>query len=78
MFEDYEKQKRAHRSQLKRVREFTMGGLFVLAGFFFLLRNQWELEVNLRFPPDVTDTMFGLVCLLYGGWRLYRGYHANE
>lgn len=77
MFEEYEKQKRTHRSQLIRVREYTMGGLFLLAGFFFLLRCLWELEVNLRFPPDLTDRIFGGVCLLYGAWRIYRGYTAK-
>jgi hypothetical protein len=54
-----------------------MGGLFLLAGFFFLLRGLWELEVNLRFPPDLTDRIFGGVCLLYGAWRIYRGYTAK-
>ncbi len=77
MFEEYEKQKKLHRAQLQKVREFGMGGLFVLAGLFFLLRSHWELELNLRFPPDRTDVVFGAVCLLYGGWRLYRGYRAN-
>jgi hypothetical protein len=78
MFEEYEKQKKAHRSQLNKVREFSMGGLFLLAGLFFLLRSQFELELNLRFPPDLTDRIFGSVCLLYGSWRLYRGYKTNE
>jgi hypothetical protein len=78
MFQEYEKQKQAHRSQLKKVREFSMGGLFFLAGLFFLLRSQFELELNLRFPPDQTDRIFGVVCLLYGGWRLYRGFRSNQ
>ncbi len=78
MFQEYEKQKQAHRSQLKKVREFSMGGLFFLTGLFFLLRSQFELEFNLRFPPDQTDRIFGVVCLLYGGWRLYRGFRSNQ
>ncbi|MFM7645780.1 MAG: hypothetical protein ACKO41_03605 [Sphingomonadales bacterium] len=77
MFEEYEKQKMAHRSQLKKVREFSMGGLFLLTGLFFLSRSYFELELNLRFPPDLTDRIFGVVCLLYGSWRLYRGTKAN-
>jgi threonine/homoserine/homoserine lactone efflux protein len=78
MFQEYEKQKQAHRSQLKKVREYTMGGLFLLAGVFFLLRSQFSWEINLQFPPDLTDRIFGVVCLLYGGWRLYRGTKANQ
>lgn len=77
MFEEYEKQKQAHRSRLVKVREYGMGGLFLLAGLFFLLRSELELEFNIRFPPDLTDRVFGTVCLLYGGWRLYRGFKAN-
>jgi threonine/homoserine/homoserine lactone efflux protein len=77
MFQEYEKQKQAHRSQLRKVREYSMGGMFLLAGLFFLLRSQFSLEVNLRFPPDLTDRISGAVCLLYGGWRIYRGTNAN-
>lgn len=77
MFQEYEKQKQAHHSRLQKVREFSMGGLFLLAGLFFLLRSQFELEINLRFPPDLTDRIFGVVCLLYGGWRFYRGYKTK-
>jgi hypothetical protein len=55
-----------------------MGGLFLFAGLFFSLRSQLDLEINLRFPPDLTDRIFGAVCLLYGAWRVHRGYKTKE
>ena len=78
MFQEYEKQKQAHRSRMQKVREYSMGGLFLLAGLFFSLRSQLDLEINLRFPPDLTDRIFGAVCLLYGAWRVHRGYNTKE
>jgi len=78
MFEEYEKQKRAHHIRMIRVREYGMGGLFLLVGFFFLLRGHLPLTINLRFPPDNIDPVYGSLCLLYGSWRIYRGYQAHH
>jgi len=32
----------------------------------------WE-----KFPPDDIDKILGVICIIYGSWRIYRGYQKN-
>jgi len=61
------------------LRDVGMGIVIIGAGFFFLLRSWFVLDFNQRYPPDQLDKLFGIACLLYGGWRGYRGYlHTRQ
>ncbi|MBM3412111.1 MAG: hypothetical protein FJY19_01840 [Bacteroidetes bacterium] len=71
---DYRKELNKQQKQLLMLRDVGMGIVVIGAGFFFLLRSWFELDFNQRYPPDQLDKLFGIVCLLYGGWRGYRGY----
>ncbi len=77
MFEEYEKNKKKQVSLMRSLLDYGMGVLILLAGFFFLFRGRFDLPLNERFPPNETDKIFGFICLLYGGWRIYRGYKKN-
>ncbi|MEZ5035776.1 MAG: hypothetical protein R2796_12350 [Chitinophagaceae bacterium] len=47
-------------------------------GFIFLFQKQaGNISLNEKFPPDNVDKLFGAICLLYGGWRIYRGFKKN-
>ena len=77
MFEEYEKKKRKQISLMKSLLDYGMGLLILLAGAFFFFRDQFQLSFNTRFPPNDIDKIFGVICLLYGSWRIYRGYRKN-
>lgn len=46
-------------------------------GVFLFFRSRFEIEFNDRFPPNEWDKVFGAVCVVYGLWRMYRGYKKN-
>ncbi|HEX4877209.1 MAG TPA: hypothetical protein VFV31_11105 [Chitinophagaceae bacterium] len=77
MFEEYEKKKRNQVSLMKSLMDYGMGVIILLLGVFFLFRNNFKLAFNERFPPDDIDKILGVMCLIYGTWRIYRGYKKN-
>jgi len=77
MFEEYEKKKRKQISFMKALLDYGMGIMILLAGLFFLFRVKIPLSFNDRFPPNDIDKIFGVMCILYGCWRIYRGYQKN-
>ncbi|HZI52848.1 MAG TPA: hypothetical protein VFD56_04065 [Chitinophagaceae bacterium] len=77
MSEEYERQKRRRLALRKSVMDYSIGVLIVLAGIFFLIRQNLKLDLNNTYPPNEMDKIFGVICLLYGAWRIYRGYKKN-
>jgi hypothetical protein len=77
MSEEYEKQKRKQVTFRRVVVDYSIGLMITAMGVFFLLRDKFNLQFNERFPPNDIDKIFGVICLLYGGWRIYRGYKKN-
>lgn len=78
MLEEYEKKKRKQVAQMKSLMDYGMGIIIFGAGIFFFFRNKWgDIPLNEQFPPNEIDKIFGGVCLLYGAWRIYRGYKKN-
>ena len=74
MFEDYEKQKKKQVSQMRSIMDYGMGAIIVVLGIFFFFRDKFDIGFNESFPPNTMDKIFGGLCLLYGAWRIYRGY----
>jgi hypothetical protein len=54
--------------------DMVMGTLIVLIGVYFLVYEKMEINVFRKEPSPVLDVVVGLVFILYGGWRIYRGY----
>lgn len=77
MIEEYEKQKRKQITFRRALVDYSIGLLITAMGIFFLVRDKFNLQFNERFPPNSMDKIFGAICLLYGGWRIYRGYKKN-
>jgi len=77
MFDEYESKKRKQISFMKSLLDYGMGLIILLAGLFFFFRDKFQLSFNEKFPPNDTDKIFGVICMLYGCWRLYRGYKKN-
>lgn len=76
MFEEYEKRKRSQISLMRSVMDYGMGILILLVGIFFLFHEHFKFSF-LKFPPSTEDKIFGGIFLVYGLWRIYRGYKKN-
>jgi uncharacterized membrane protein len=76
MLEDYQNEQRKKMSRMRSIMDYTMGVLILLIGFYFLLYNQLGLNVFSR-QPSALDKVIGAVFILYGIWRIYRGYKKN-
>jgi hypothetical protein len=79
MFEEYEKKKRKQVSIMRSMMDYVMGFVIFLIGLFFLFRSRFgDIPVNEKLgEPDLLEKMFGGLCLLYGIWRIYRGYQKK-
>ncbi len=77
MIEEYEKKKKKQVSYMRSILDYSIGGLIVCVGVFFLIRNKFDWEFNERYVPNSMDKVFGAICVLYGVWRIYRGYKKN-
>jgi hypothetical protein len=77
MLEEYERKKRKQMSSMRSMMDFAMGIIIMSAGLFFFFRNQFKIEFNESFPPNDIDKIFGGICIVYGAWRIYRGFKKN-
>jgi len=75
MIEEYEKERRNQLSQMRTITNYGMGVVFVSAGILFLFYQQ--LGIDFGRTPSGLDIVIGIVFLLYGAWRIYRGYKKN-
>lgn len=63
---------------MRSLLDYGMGLLILLAGLVFFFRHKFgDISFNERFPPNDIDKIFGAVCIIYGAWRIYRGYKKN-
>jgi len=71
--QEYEEGKKRRYSTMRSITDYGMGVFFILVGIVFLTRKVtgWGAE---QFPVNAVDYVFGVMALVYGGWRLYRGY----
>jgi hypothetical protein len=77
MFEEYERNKRKQVSLMRSLMDYGMGILILLLGIFFFFRDRFDTTFNKRFPPDSIDKILGGICIVYGIWRIYRGYQKK-
>ena len=77
MFEEYEKKKRKQVALMRSLLDYGMGIIILVIGVFFFFRDKFNATINERFPPDDIDKIVGVMFVVYGGWRIYRGYKKN-
>ena len=78
MLEEYEKKRRKQVNLMRSMMDYTMGLIILLIGVFFFFLRDKNISVNQYLgKPDVLDKVLGVMCLLYGTWRIYRGYKKN-
>jgi hypothetical protein len=74
MLEEFEKKNRQRLYNMRAMLDYGMGIIVIGAGIFFLIRHRLDLALNEVYKPNWVDTLFGIACLFYGAWRIYRGY----
>jgi uncharacterized membrane protein YqjE len=77
MIEDYEKKKRRQISLMRSLLDWGLGIMIVAFGIFLIIRIRFHIDFNERFPPSDVDKIFGVICIIYGGWRIYRGFRKD-
>ncbi len=76
MLEEYEQQKRRQVSRTRSLMDYVMGTVLLLIGVYFLAYRFLGLNLLDR-EPSPLDYLIGGLFVLYGAWRIYRGYKKN-
>jgi hypothetical protein len=69
-----DKKLRAYRNR-RAMMDYGMGILYLAAGGFLMLADRLGSEVD--FLPEPYTYIFGGLLLIYGVFRIYRGYKKN-
>lgn len=77
MLEEYERKRRKQVANMRSILDYGIGIAIVIAGLFLFFRNRMDLTFNETYPPNSSDKWIGVICVLYGAWRIYRGYKKN-
>lgn len=73
----YEEKRRKQVTLMRSIMDYGMGVALLLAGLFFFFRGNFDLSFNKRYPPDAIDKIFGVIAIMYGAFRIYRGYQKK-
>jgi threonine/homoserine/homoserine lactone efflux protein len=76
MIEEFQDKQRKQRSQMQSTMSYVMGALFLLVGIYFLVYEKFGWPLLGREPSSI-DYFIGVLFILYGGWRIFRGYKKN-
>ncbi len=75
MPEDQDLDTRTKRYRIRRsIMDYGMGILIICLGIFFLIASRLGVTFNI---DDLFRYLFGGLCILYGIFRVYRGYKKN-
>lgn len=75
--EEYELTERDRRFiRMRSIMDLGMGMLWMAMGVFMLFIRYFNTGLEARFD-DPMMKVFGGICLLYGGFRIYRGVRKN-
>jgi hypothetical protein len=77
-FEDkkYEERKMKAYANRRAIMDYGMGILYLAGGIFLMLAHKLQVGLDIL-PAPVYTYLFAGLCLLYGGFRVYRGYKKN-
>ena len=59
---------------MRAILDFGMGVIIFAVGLFFLLAPKLGFNFGV---DDFYRDFFAVLCMVYGGWRAYRGYKKN-
>lgn len=75
--EEFEKEEPSERDKsylrMRSIMDFGMGLLWIAMGVFMIFIRRFNAELAEKYD-DNTFKIFGAVCIIYGLFRIYRGY----
>jgi hypothetical protein len=74
MTNESQNNRRKQYSMMRSILDYGMGGLILLFGFFFLFSEKLGFEFEME---PFFKYFFSGLCIVYGAWRIYRGYQKN-
>jgi hypothetical protein len=75
MSTDLEEKRRKAYVNRRSMMDLGMGIIYAVMGGFFGFSEFFG--ISMEFPPKPFSYIFGGLCLLYGGFRIYRGVKRN-
>jgi threonine/homoserine/homoserine lactone efflux protein len=76
MLEEFEQKRRKQVSVVRSMMNYIMGIVFIFFGLYFLIYEQLDINIFNREPSSL-DYLIGGLFIIYGLWRIYRGYKKN-
>lgn len=73
MANDYEEKRKRAYANRRSLMDLGMGIIYAVVGGFLFLADRFGME----FPTKPFSYIFGALCLVYGGFRIYRGLKRN-
>lgn len=73
--DDYEQKRLKAYANRRSLMDLGMGLIYAGMGGFFVLKDFFGVTID--FPPRPFNYIFGGLCLMYGGFRIYRGLKKN-
>lgn len=70
----FDSKDRNNSSLLRSIYNYTMGVLWLGVGIFFLFHEKWGFEFFKTEKQKPLGVIFGASAILYGLFRLYRGF----
>lgn len=78
--EEFEKEEMSERNKgfirMRSIMDYGMGLLWTAMGVFIFFIKKFDTSFEARFDDPVMR-VFGGICVLYGLFRIYRGYKKN-
>ena len=78
--EEFEKEQMSDRDKgyirMRSIMDYGMGALWTAMGVFLIFIKKFNTGLETRYDES-TLIIFGCICLLYGVFRIYRGYKKN-
>jgi threonine/homoserine/homoserine lactone efflux protein len=76
MFEEYENKKRKQVTLMRSLMDYTMGIVIIALGVLLFFHEEFRIRINERLSHGIVKVL-GVIFVLYGAWRIYRGYKKN-
>jgi cytochrome c biogenesis protein CcdA len=76
MREEYEKKSRKQVSLMRSLMDYAMGIVIIFLGALLFFHDKLKIGINERLSPNMVKVL-GVIFVLYGAWRIYRGYKKN-
>ncbi len=72
--QDFEQQQQKSQARIRAIYAFTMGILLTLLGLLLIFYRKLGFEFDI---DPVYSGLFGGICILYGMFRVWRGYKST-